>query len=69
MYVNAKKKNLLKLPGIRGGEDEREQWKGKFKYDVFEYCKNLCKYYNVLLSSTTIKKSNTPQKTIKLNLY
>jgi hypothetical protein len=32
MYVNAK---MIPVKTVPGREDEREQWSGEFKYDVF----------------------------------
>jgi hypothetical protein len=29
---------------------------GEFKYDIFEYCKDFCKFHNTPLPSTSVKK-------------
>jgi hypothetical protein len=34
VYVNAKMIPVETVPGIRGGGNEREQWRGEFKYDI-----------------------------------
>jgi hypothetical protein len=36
MYVNAKMIPIETVPGIRGGEEKEEQWRGEFKYDAFD---------------------------------
>jgi hypothetical protein len=61
MYVNAKTIPAETVPGIRG---RRMGKGGGFKYNIFEYLihsKNLCKCYNVLISST-IKTNNLALK-------
>jgi hypothetical protein len=39
------------VPGVRGGGNKREQWKGEFKCYIFD----ICKCHNVPPPSTTIK--------------
>jgi hypothetical protein len=36
VYVNAKVIPVEAVPGIREGKDEREQWRGELKYDIFD---------------------------------
>jgi hypothetical protein len=36
MYVNAEMISVETVPVIRGGEDEGEWWRDKFKYDIFD---------------------------------
>jgi hypothetical protein len=58
MYVNAKRKPVETVPGIRGEGMGERSGGGGFQYDVLIRCKNLCKCYNVPTPSTTIKKIN-----------
>jgi hypothetical protein len=57
MYVNAKRKPVETVPGIRGEGMGERSGGGGFQYDVLIRCKNLCKCYNVPTPSTTIKKN------------
>jgi hypothetical protein len=62
MYVNAKMIPVETIPGI-GGEGKKESnGKGKFKYDIFDTCKNFCKCHNVPLPSTKIKENKKINK-------
>jgi hypothetical protein len=36
IYVNEKMIPVETIPGIRGEGDKGEQWRGEFKYDIFD---------------------------------
>jgi hypothetical protein len=36
MYVNGKIRPIETVPGMGGGRDKGEWWRGKFKYYIFD---------------------------------
>jgi hypothetical protein len=44
------------IPGMGRVKDEGEWWRGEFKYDIFDYYKNIFKCHNGFLPSTVIGK-------------
>jgi hypothetical protein len=55
MHVNTKMIPVETVPRIRGGEKGKAVEVGNSSMIYLIHCKNLCKYYNVLTPSTTIK--------------
>jgi hypothetical protein len=53
MYVNGKMIPVETIPGVG---DKGEWWRVWLQLIYLLYCKNLCKWHNVLLPITTIKK-------------
>jgi hypothetical protein len=43
------------IPGVRGGRDKGQWWRGEFELIYLIYCKNFCKCSNVSPPSTIIK--------------
>jgi hypothetical protein len=57
MYVNGKMRPVETISGmeVKGGIKENGGG-GEFEYDIFDNCKNFCKYHNVPLAQQFKKK-------------